>query len=196
MMDLPAHGDHPAEVATYGIREHSLPAQVLAEAAKRFAFDPQVAGLVGISMGGAVSVRAAAMQDAPWRALVLISTFDSLENVVAHQCRDRIGEWAGSLWQKGVEWGFQRRSGHALGEAESLSSARVIHCPVLMAHGTADRVIPLRLGEHLYAVLPKGSVSRWVEIPEADHNNVLVTDFPIYATMAEWLLKQFSGSVN
>ncbi len=148
--------------------------------------------MVGISMGGAVSVRAAAMPDAPWRAMVLISTFDSLENVVAHQCRDRIGDWVGGCWQTGVEWEFHRRTGHALSEAESLSSAPSIACPVLMAHGTTDRVIPMALGKRLFEALPDAGDKQWIAIPDADHNNVLITDFPIYATLAEWLLKQLT----
>lgn len=30
---------------------------------------------------------------------------------------------------------------------------------------------------------------RWVEIPRADHGNVLITDFLIYAEMAGWTLR-------
>jgi len=29
----------------------------------------------------------------------------------------------------------------------------------------------------------------WLEVPEAEHNNILVTDFPLYAAMAHWLLE-------
>jgi uncharacterized protein len=54
MPDLPAHGDDPATLATYGVREAELPARVLAEAARKFASDPQPAGLFGMSMGGSV----------------------------------------------------------------------------------------------------------------------------------------------
>src|SRR6478672_12129318 len=32
--DLPAHGDHPGTIATYGVREATLPARVLDEAAQ------------------------------------------------------------------------------------------------------------------------------------------------------------------
>ena len=34
--DLPAHGDHPATIATYGVREADLPVRVLHESAKYF----------------------------------------------------------------------------------------------------------------------------------------------------------------
>jgi pimeloyl-ACP methyl ester carboxylesterase len=59
---------------------------------------------------------------------------------------------------------------------------------VLVAHGTSDRVIPIKCGRLLYDALPSSIEKRWVEIPGADHDNVLITDFPIYAEMAEWML--------
>lgn len=64
-----------------------------------------------------------------------------------------------------------------------------LHCPTLIAHGTADHVIPIECGRRLHMALPSNIEKRWVEIPGADHDNVLITDFPIYAEMAAWLLR-------
>jgi len=189
LMDLPAHGEHPAELATYGLKEADLPLGLLREAAQRFHFEPAPAGLLGMSMGGAVSVRAAALGASPWRALVLISTFDSLGNVLQHQSGKIVGRRLGGFLQAGITWEFHRRTGHHLNEVNSLHQAKLVHCPTLVAHGTADTVIPLQLGERLYAALPASIEKQWVTIPGADHHNVLVTDFPIYATVAEWMLR-------
>ncbi|MEI6178389.1 MAG: hypothetical protein WCS43_15965, partial [Verrucomicrobiota bacterium] len=43
--DLPGHGDHPANIATYGVREAGLPGRMLNETSQKFGFDPQPAGL-------------------------------------------------------------------------------------------------------------------------------------------------------
>lgn len=67
--DMPAHGDNPATIATYGIREAGIPTRVLTEASKQFSFEPQPVGLLGMSMGGAVAIYAADQPVAPWKAL-------------------------------------------------------------------------------------------------------------------------------
>jgi hypothetical protein len=41
-------------------------------------------------------------------------------------------------------------------------------------------------GKRLFDAFPEPK--RWVEVPGAGHDNVLVTDFPIYAEIAEWFL--------
>jgi hypothetical protein len=35
--------------------------------------------------------------------------------------------------------------------------------------------------------------TQWIEIPGADHDNVLITDFPIYAAIAEWMFKHVAA---
>jgi len=187
--DLPAHGDHPAQTACYGVKEVHLPAMVLRETAAKFGFAAQPAGIMGLSMGGAVSIRSAAEKGAPWKAAVLVSTFDTLENVVRHQASGLAGEWCGTLWQGIASRVFEWKTGVPLSAASSLSLVPKWRCPVLIAHGVADRVIPVECGRRLYEALPAGIEKRWVEIPRADHDNVLITDFPLYAGMAEWMLR-------
>lgn len=187
--DLPAHGEHQGETACFGVREGHLPAMVLQEAAAKFGFNPQPAGIMGMSMGGAVSVRALSQEGAPWRAAVLVSTFDSLDHVVRHQTAGWAGEVLGSVWSRITGWFYQCQTDVAISAANSAALAPRLKCPVLVAHGTSDRVIPVECGRHLYEALPQGLEKRWVEIPGADHDNVLITDFPIYAEMAEWMLR-------
>lgn len=187
--DLPAHGDHPATTATYGVNESGIPALVLREAAAKFAFAPQPAGIMGISMGGAVSIRAAAKHEVPWRAAVFVSTFDTLEHVINHQASGHAGHWCGAVWQGITGWLYERKTGLPVSTANSAALLPDLTCPVLLAHGTADSVIPIECGRSLYAALPATLEKRWTEIPGADHDNVLITDFPIYAEMVEWMLR-------
>lgn len=186
--DLPGHGDHPAALATYGIREASLPSRVLMEAAGRFSFDPQPAGLLGMSMGGSVLMHAADRSDAPWKALAVISSFDSFPKVIHDQASQRSGLTLGAWWAKGANRVYQWKSGIQLSEIQPHRHASSIKIPTLMAHGSLDRVVTISRGKSLYDSLPGSTTKRWLEIPGAGHDNVLITDYPIYADLAEWML--------
>ncbi|NQW99491.1 hypothetical protein HQ447_02445 [bacterium] len=66
--------------------------------------------------------------------------------------------------------------------------------PTLIAHGTTDSVSAIAYGKCLYDSLPATTPKRWIEIPAADHDNVLITAYPIYADLAEWMLRNLAGS--
>ena len=44
-----------------------------------------------------------------------------------------------------------------------------MHCPVLVMHGQADRTIPAKHGQRLYAIASEPKLSLWVA--QADHND-------------------------
>jgi len=182
--DMPAHGDHPGTLATYGINESLIPARALAEAAQKFSFPPAPAGLMGMSMGGAVAMRAASGV-VVWKALVIVSSFDTLESAIEKNVSDRVG----GLWCLGAGRVYQWKSGHPLATLRSDQAAADVTMPTLMAHGTSDQVIPIESGRRLFAALPASLEKQWVEVPGAGHDNVLITDFPIYATIAGWMLR-------
>lgn len=187
--DLPAHGDHPGTTACYGVKEWPIPAMALREAAAKFGFDPTPAGIMGLSMGGAVSIRALVKNELPWRAAALVSTFDTLDHVVRHQASSLVGTWGGSILRGLTGPVFEWQTGIKIEAANSLALIPQLQCPVLIAHGTSDHVIPIDCGRRLYAALPDTLEKRWVEIPGADHNNVLITDFPLYSQLAAWFLQ-------
>ncbi len=186
--DLPAHGDHPGDLAYYGVREAQLPASVLFEAAQSLGFDPQPAGLLGISMGGSVAMHAADQAQAPWKTLAIISSFHAFEPVIRQQASRFAGAWIGNVWAPAAGWVYETKTGQALSVIQPHQHAAKLKIPTLIAHGTKDRVVPFASGQQLFAALPEGLEKLWVEIPNADHDNVLITDFPIYATLAEWML--------
>lgn len=187
--DLPAHGDHPGQIATYGVREAPLPAMVLDEASKHFTFDPNPAGLLGMSMGGSVAVHAADLPNAPWKALAVICSFDSFPKVIEGQASSYIGSTLGPIWAKGTDIVYHWKSGIHLADIEPRDHAANLRIPTLIAHGTADRVSSMSRGKSLFDSLPAITPKKWVIIPGAGHDNVLITDYPIYADIAEWMLR-------
>ena len=186
--DLPAHGDHPQPLATYGVREAELPARVLAETAEHFSFDAQPAGLLGISMGGSVAIHAAARADAPWKSLIIIASFDSFSQVIEAQASQKIGPLLGPLWVRGTDAIYHGKTGIPLADIQPKKHAASVTIPTLIAHGTADRVASPQAGKNLFDSLPPTTTKRWIEIPDAGHDNVLTTDYPLYAELSLWML--------
>jgi pimeloyl-ACP methyl ester carboxylesterase len=186
--DLPAHGEHPTDTITYGVREAELPARILSEAAKKFHFDPQPSGLLGRSMGGSVAVHSAALPDAPWKSLVVICSFDSFPKVIESQASRYIGTTFGPLWAKGTAAVYQQKTGIPLSAIQPRDHAAFITIPTLVTHGTEDQVCSLACGHCLFKSFPATTPKKWIEIPDADHDNVLITAYPIYADIAEWML--------
>jgi fermentation-respiration switch protein FrsA (DUF1100 family) len=117
--------------------------------ARRAAVDPSEIALMGRSLGGAVAVDLAAHEGA--RALVVESSFTSLADVAAYHYP----------WLP-VRWALRTR-------LDSLGKIAAYHGPLLQSHGTADTIVPYRLGRRLFeaANQPK----RFVTLPDLDHND-------------------------
>ena len=105
--------------------------------------------LIGRSLGGAVAVDLAARDGA--RGLILESTFSSLPDVAQHHAAWLLPEW--NMTQR-------------LNSREKLKGYTG---PVFQSHGDADRLIPLLLGEELFAAAP--GPKRFVVVPGATHND-------------------------
>jgi fermentation-respiration switch protein FrsA (DUF1100 family) len=87
--------------------------------------------IYGASLGGAVATDLATRRD--HRALVLLMTFSSLPDVAQWHYR-----WLPARW-------LVRNQFDSLAKIDSCGG------PVFFAHGTLDRIVPLALGERLYA---------------------------------------------
>lgn len=187
--DLPAHGENPVAVTTYGIREASLPARVLGEAAEKFHFAPRPAGLVGMSMGGSVATHAASLPDAPWESLVILCSFDSFPAVIRENTSRRIGSTLAGPATRIIGRLYKDRTGIPLENIQPHRLAANIQLPVLIAHGTDDHTIPITAGRRLFQSFSATPDRTWIEIPTAGHDNLLVTSYPIYSEMAAWCLR-------
>lgn len=190
--DLPSHGDSPVLKTHFGTSpfESNLAADVLREAAARFHFATEPAGVWGMSMGGSFAVNAAAAQPQLWKAMVLVCTFDTLSGVE----RDRLHRWVGPFTPvvaPAVEFAITFRDGMSPGSVSSIAKAGKIAIPTLVAHGNTDALISLSRGRRLYDAFP-GRDKKWIEVQGATHGTILVTPEPLYAEMSEWYLQWMS----
>ncbi len=133
--------------------------------------------LYGESLGGGVATRLAAdlcAAGTPPAGLLLRSTFSTLAD-------------AGAKAYPFLPVRLLLRE-----EYDSLGRAPAVTCPVLVVHGARDSVVPVGLARRLFAAFPARSASgrekRFVELPEADHNDVVEESGPgLLATVRTFL---------
>jgi fermentation-respiration switch protein FrsA (DUF1100 family) len=121
--------------------------------------------LYGESLGGAVATRLAAEMCAagtPPAGLVLRSTFSTLADVAQHHYP-----------LLPIKMLLQERY-------DSVERIAQVTCPILMLHGKRDTIVPYAQGRRLFMAAPEraadGTPKLFVELPHADHNDVLETD--------------------
>jgi len=180
--DLPAHGESLMKKGYfgYGALEQKLLVEMIEaeERELRFKKKPVV---WGISMGGAYAAHLVGRQPDLFEACVLLSTFDTLENVIKDKCKK---QWLISFVLSSAKVLFQFDITRA-NSAKALSHSKV---PLLVAHGVEDAYIPSAMGRRLYEGCP-AQTKRWVEVKGANHKNILITDYELHAEIVTFLKK-------
>ena len=192
LIDLPAHGDSSIKTMSFGksLFEQDLPAQALREIKQQFGLPDEPAALWGMSMGGAFAISAASKASADWDALMIVSSFSSLADVLETQIPNR---WRGAVEALMLLLNMERKL-RSYPEVESIQPRRWIKsvtAPSLFVHGERDTYVEPLQGRGLYnAVTHKNKL--WITVPDAGHGNVLATSMPLYSKMSAWLLEQFN----
>ena len=186
--DLPAHGDSPLGSMAFGSShfEASLPRQILMDVRDHFNLPEEPAALWGMSMGGAFAISAARESTDFWDALLVVSSFSSLDTVLNRQVPQR--------WKQAIPIIHfyldlaQRIQGKpTIKDMRPYNWAKQIHVPTLIVHGDSDGFIPYSQGKTLYDSVDS-PYKRWLTVPGGGHNNVLATSMPLYAEMSSWLI--------
>lgn len=187
--DLPGHGANPGRFATYGVKEGEMVLEAYSGAAVEFGFPEKPCVILGQSMGGSVAVHAAALPDSPFQAMVVVATFDRLETVIRSQTENLLGPLLGGAVKTPADVVFGWKTGVRISEINPAEEAVEINIPTMVVHGDSDKTVPTAAGKKLFSAIPEVTEKQWLTVPGAGHNNVLVTDYPLYAAMGEWLLR-------
>ncbi|MES2981152.1 MAG: alpha/beta fold hydrolase [Verrucomicrobiota bacterium] len=187
--DLPGHGSNKQRFTTYGVLEAPMVLKCYEEAAAKYGFAQEPCMILGQSMGGAYAVQVAALDESPFQAMVVVSSFDKLQTVVTGETSELLGDVVGAAVSGSVEHVYAWKTGVKISDINTAEKAPMIHIPTLVIHGASDQTIPVASGEKLYHSFPSDLEKQWLVVPQAGHNNILITDYPLYATMAEWFLK-------
>lgn len=161
--DFHGHGDSDGLSTTFGYRE-AADVKAAHDWLRRLHGDRPIHAL-GYSMGAAAILRAARQYDL-FDRIVVDSTFAALESVARHSVLKPLGPLARPLFAASCAWtrllvGVDLRRHRPLDDVLGMRDR-----PLLIIHGTADRMIPIGEGRRLHDAAPW---SQWWAVPGADH---------------------------
>jgi fermentation-respiration switch protein FrsA (DUF1100 family) len=115
-------------------------------------FQPKDILVSGQSLGGAVAIHLASRHQCG--GLIVESSFTSGREMARRVFRMPL-----------VEYVLQSRF-------DSLAKIKQVRCPILIAHGTRDEVVPFSMGQRLYQAAPEPKM--FLAVEDAGHNDLLL----------------------
>ncbi len=186
LVDLRGHGHSSDARLTYGVQEaHDL--SVVVDTLQAQGMIEGSLGVYGFSYGAATAVQFAA-HDSRVDAVVAVAPFASLRRAAAYLAKTRIPWGRNLMTPERVDLALQVASEEAQFNIEDADTRRAIRrtsAPVLLVHGTADRVIQPENSFDLH--LSSGGTSELMIIPGATHNDLNNDENRTVANLAtEW----------
>lgn len=186
--DLPNHGKNPINQNGFGKakNEADIPS-IAAQTARTALHHPTLpAALLGISMGGSYANYAVQAHPNDFKALIIISSFNRLNDVLLNQLN------TAPAWSRTpLLWAYRHivtfRGGTDPAHINPIDAAKNIPIPVFQVHGAKDPLIPIALAETLNYAYPKAT---FLTVPDANHNNTLRKKTPVFAPSIAYLESQ------
>ncbi|MDX2038237.1 MAG: ComEC/Rec2 family competence protein [Isosphaeraceae bacterium] len=188
ILDARGFGESGGDSVAFGALEARDLGLWIDELARRF--EPSTPLVVwGRSMGAAIALRAS-IEDPRIDALVLESPYADLASTLSRVLRRfRV---PGSRIYAGLVLGRAARlAGVALHRPRPVDLARRSVAPVLMIHGSADRLVPVREARRLLDAFPERPVM--LEIPGAGHADVFDVGAGEILDEVERLIRRVAG---
>lgn len=162
VIDYRGYADSPGSPTEDGLYEDAR--GLWKYATEERGIDPDRILIFGESLGGGVAVQLAqevCQAGTPPAGLMLRSTFSCLADAAGSHY-----PWIPThllVWDR----------------FPSCDTIGKVTCPVLVLHGTEDRIVPYELGQKLFVAAPKSSANdipkQFITLEGADHNNVLAS---------------------
>jgi alpha-beta hydrolase superfamily lysophospholipase len=173
LFDSRGHGDSGGTYATFGSKETEDLQRVI-EGARSLVGPAGLGplGLMGYSMGGAVALQA--QPELPEvKAVATVSTFADFRGVITRQAGQRysrLGLPLLPLLRTGTQW----RAGFDPWSIRPGVAAGRLTCPLFLAHGSDDGLIPVS-HVHQLAAAAGSRVRQLMVIPGGTHGRVFIT---------------------
>lgn len=150
-------------------------------------------GVIGYSMGAAVSLLAAA-DDLDVAAVVADSSFTSGREVVAHAVR-KVVRLPPEMLVLAADELVHRRHGYRFSRARPVDAvARLAPRPVLIIHGSTDTVVPAEHARQLHAAAGEPR-TLWI-VEGAEHCGAYFADRVEYCRRVVGFFEQYLGSIE
>jgi uncharacterized protein len=163
MLDLRSHGMSAGRYFTYGFQERQdVQAAIDVVNSKQL---NQTFSILGVSAGGTVAIAAAA-HDSRIEKVVTIGTFADLGQTIEAQV-----QWLPGPWRQRAIARAEELAQFSVAQTSARQWIAAVKVPVLIAHGDADRYIPLSNGEQLFAAAQEPKL--FYKIPGASHDSML-----------------------
>jgi len=156
LMDLPAHGESPAEHITFGQQEALGVRTALSFLSQHFPHERL--GVIGVSLGAASLVLA--HPDPAPDALVLESMFPSIHEAVTDRVTARLGAWSAPLASL-LLWQLPVRLGVYPDQLRPIDDIKSLHAPILISSGSADLHTTEAETRRIFAAAP-GPKQLWI----------------------------------
>lgn len=143
--------------------------------------DPARIAVFGQSLGGAVAVALAA-EEPRVAALLLESPFDCWRRIAANA----LGGDPAPLAARAAAAFLVRDS------LAPIAAIPRVACPILLQHGTADKIVPVSHGRNLAAAAAAGI--EFIELPDGHHNILRETHSGVRAREIEFLRRHLGGA--
>lgn len=175
--DLRAHGRSGGQHVTFGALEK--------RDIKRLMDDLVASGdtpgplyVLGVSMGGAIAVRYAAMDDR-CRGVVAVAPYKDARDVVRRMVPLMDRTTYDAVWARaGQMAGFDPH------DTSTTAAAAMLRCPLVVVHGLLDNLVPYSHGLAVYKAAPQPKLLRTA--PLAGHSTILLG-------REAWLANQVAG---
>ncbi|MFH1851526.1 MAG: alpha/beta fold hydrolase [Candidatus Neomarinimicrobiota bacterium] len=133
----------------------------------RAGVDPRRIGVLGLSIGGAGTIYAAA-HDERIRAGVTVGAFAHPEAVMRLEFRKRRFPYIPFVW---LLFRFMEyRIGARFDDIAPINNIRQVKAALLLVHGQDDQTVPVEQGEHLYATAIPDRTELWLQ-PGRGHSD-------------------------
>jgi uncharacterized protein len=163
MLDLRSHGMSAGRYFTYGFQEwQDVQAAIDDVNSKQ---PNQSFSILGVSAGGTVAIAAAA-HDSRIEKVVTIGTFADLGQTIEAQV-----QWLPGPWRQRAIARAEALARFSVAQTSARQWIVAVKVPVMIAHGDADRYIPLSNGEQLFAAAQEPKL--FYKIPGVGHDSML-----------------------
>lgn len=189
LIDLPHHGESEEKHLFYTTKafEKNYVDEVLEDVKKHITLNEEEFYIWGMSLGGAFAIANVAHSKYDFQAMILVATFDNLQNVLSQKSKALFGELFGGFLYRGLEKSLAFFYDFSPNKVDSGKLASSLTIPLYMIHGKKDELIAAKEGKSLFDKFLSKEKKFYLD-DDGDHHNILVTKHQFFKESGLFLL--------